>query len=88
MESGYQTSAHVYPGKFDRFMRESMMAERDFESDTDSNGEEPGPSKKAKLTKMKGATVYRTKFNPAWMQMYPYIREVSGNAYNFHCTLG
>ena len=72
------------------------MAERDFEGDTDSNawkvqvpqrnGEEPGPSKKAKLTKMKCAAVYRTKFNPAWMQMYPYIREVSGNAYSFHCT--
>ena len=79
MESGYQTSAHAR-------MRTSTMAERDFESDADSNGEEPGPSKKAKLTKMKGAAVYRTKINPAWMQMYPYTREVSGNAYSFHCT--
>ena len=66
-----------------------MMAESEFEikSVTESNSEEPGPSKKAKLTKMKGADVYRTKFSSAWIQqMYPFIHEVSGNEHSFHCT--
>ena len=66
-----------------------MTAESEFEikSGTDSNGEEPGPSRKAKLTKTKGADVYRTKFSSAWIQqMYPFIHEVSGNEHSFHCT--
>ena len=62
-----------------------MMAESEFE--IKSGTEEPGPSKKAKLTKMKGADVYRTKFSSAWIQqMYPFIHEVSGNEHSFHCT--
>ena len=57
-------------------------------SSSDTDGESAGPSsKKPKLTKMRGAAAYRTKFNKEWMQKYLFIREVRGDAYSFLCTI-
>lgn len=54
--------------------------------ETDS-GIIPGPSKKLKLSGLKGAAVYRTKFKKAWTEMYPFVHEVRGDKYSFLCTI-
>ena len=61
-------------------------------SDCDSGPEtdredQPGPSKMPKITKTKGASKYRTKFNKAWIATFPFVREVPGDAHSFHCTI-
>ena len=47
----------------------------------------PGSSKKLKLSGLKGAAVYRTKFKKAWTKTYPFIHEVRGDKYSFQCTI-
>ncbi len=48
-------------------------------SDTDC--EIPGPSKKARS----GAGTYKTKFNKAWIESYPFISEVAREPHVFFC---
>ena len=68
-----------------------IMAERNAlnsEVEYESDDVQPGPaSKRPKVTMMKGAAVYRTKFKKAWTQTYPFIKEVPGDAYSFLCTI-
>ena len=47
----------------------------------------PGSSKKLKLSGLKGAAVYQTKFKKAWTKTYPFIHEVGGDKYSFQCTI-
>ena len=45
--------------------------------------DQPGPSKIPKITKTKGASKYRTKFNKAWITTFPFIHEVPSDAHSF-----
>ena len=56
-------------------------------SDSLSDGENPGPSKWIKISKKAGAAVYHTKFNHSWTKTYPFVREVRGDPYKFLCTV-
>ena len=49
----------------------------------ESDIEEPGPSKRAKC----GAATYKTKFNSAWKETYPFISEVDKKPHFFYCQL-
>jgi hypothetical protein len=55
-------------------------------SDSHSDGENPGPSKRMKTSKKAGAAAYRTKFNHSWTKTWPFVREVKGDPYKFMCT--
>ena len=56
-------------------------------TDTDSSEDRCGPSKKAKVTKWKGAAVYKSKFQKNWTQKWPCIVAVTGKPYEFKCTI-
>jgi hypothetical protein len=56
-------------------------------SDSDSDCGSEQASKRIKLAKVKGAAVYKTKFNPAWSKIYPFVHEVSGKAHKFRLVL-
>ena len=60
--------------KHSKLVREEMASidyETGSENESGRNDEDqPGPSKRAKLTKFKGAAVYHTKFN-AWTKEHP-----------------
>lgn len=43
----------------------------------------PGPSKRSKL----GSFRYKTRFNKAWLEKYPFISEVVGDVHSFYCSL-
>ena len=58
------------------------------ENESGRNDEDqPGPSKRAKLTKFKGAAVYYTKFNATWTKEHPFTTEVKGDVCSFLCTI-
>lgn len=58
------------------------------DSASDDDDDEPGPSvKRPKLTKVKGAAVYKTKFSKDWSKKWPFICEVQGKPYLFECTI-
>ena len=60
----------------------------DSDADTDSSGEDrSGPSKRAKVTKWKGAAVYKSKFQKSWTQKWPCIVAVTGKPHEFKCTI-
>ena len=40
---------------------------------SDSERDNPGPSKRVKVSRKVGAAVYRTRFNHAWMKTYPFV---------------
>ena len=52
-----------------------------------SRDDEPGPSKKAKTSKFKGAAIYKSKFQKSWTEKWPYIVDVTGNPHQFKCTI-
>ncbi len=69
-------------------MAEKDTWESDLESETDDDHAGPAsPPKRPKTSKMKGAAVYRTKFNKAWTKTYPFVHEVQGDMYSFHCAI-
>ena len=55
--------------------------------DSDSDGGNPGPSKRAKTSRKVGAAAYRTKFNHEWTKQHPFVREVKGDPYKFLCDV-
>ena len=61
------------------------MWESDFEDDHDDQAGPASPPKRPNLLKVKGAAVYPT--NKAWTKQYPFIHEVQGDVYSFHCTI-
>lgn len=63
------------------------MADMGGKSDTDSDNDSGSESKGIKLTKMKGAAVYKTKFSSTWSKIYPFVQEVSGNPHKFLCSI-
>ena len=57
-------------------------------NDSVSDDDNPGPSKRIKTVVRKaGAAVYQTKFNRAWMEIYPFVSEVKGDPHMFLCTV-
>ena len=62
-----------------------VMAE---ESEQSTSGPEPGPSQcnRSGLSNT-GAAIYKTKFNPSWIQTYSFIHEVRNDPYKFLCTV-
>ena len=71
--------------------QEIHTSEADAGSDNDSDTycDEPGPSspKQPRTAAVKGAAVYRTKFNKEWTDTWPFICEVPGDQYSFSCTI-
>ena len=49
--------------------------------------DQTGPSNVSTMTKNKGASRYRTKFNKAWITTFLFVHEVQGDAHSFYCTM-
>ena len=56
-------------------------------TDSLSDGENPGSSKRIKTSKRASAAVYCTKFNQSWMKLYPFVQGVRCDPYKFLCTI-
>ena len=73
-------------------MAEANVFVSDSELENDCNSpESPGPStskQNPKSTrKHSGAAKYRSKFNTAWKNQYPFIDEVRADKHSFYCTI-